>query len=84
LMCCLKYEQDAYTELLKITPKVGAIVKTADGKGVVEDANLLTGKLRVKLDSDAVVTVSKNDVEVIKDAVIRVNKDELKALKELE
>lgn len=84
LMCCLKYEQDAYTELLKVTPKVGAIVKTADGKGVVEDANLLTGKLRVKLESDAVVTVSKNDVEVIKDAVIRVNKDELKALKELE
>lgn len=84
LMCCLKYEQDAYTELLKTTPKVGAIVKTADGKGVVEDTNLLTGKLRVKLESDAVVTVHKNDVEIIKDSVIRVNKDELRALKELE
>ncbi len=84
LMCCLKYEQDAYTELLKTTPKAGAIVKTADGKGVVEDVNLLTGKLRVKLESDAVVTVHKNDVEVIKDSVIRVNKDELRALKELE
>ena len=84
LMCCLKYEQDAYTELLKTTPKVGAIVRTADGKGVVEDTNLLTGKLRVKLESDAVVTVHKSDVEVIKDSVIRVNKDELRALKELE
>lgn len=84
LMCCLKYEQDAYTELLKVTPKVGAIVKTADGKGVVEDVNLLTGKLRVKLESDAVITVSKDDVEVIKDSVIRVNKDELKALRGLE
>lgn len=85
LMCCLKYEQDSYEELLKVTPKIGAVVKTADGRGVVEDANLLTGKLRLKMDkTDAVVVVDKKDVEVIKDAVIRVGKDEIKALKELE
>lgn len=84
LMCCLKYEQDSYTELLRSTPKIGAIVKTADGKGTVEDVNLLTGKLRIKLESDAVVTVDKKDVQVIKDSVIRVNRDELNALKELE
>ena len=36
LMCCLKYEQDSYEDLLKHTPKVGAIVKTADGTGVAE------------------------------------------------
>lgn len=85
LMCCLKYEQESYEELLKITPKVGALVKTSDGRGVVEEVNLLTGKLRVKMDkTDAVVTVDKNDVEVIKDAVIRVDKDEIKALKGLE
>lgn len=84
LMCCLKYEQDSYTELLRSTPKVGAIVKTSDGKGTVEDVNLLTGKLRVKLESEAVITVDKKDVQVIKDSVIRVNKDELKALKNLE
>ena len=85
LMCCLKYEQESYEELLKITPKVGAVVKTADGRGVVEEVNLLTGKLRVKMDkTDAVATVDKNDVEVIKDAVIRVDKDEIKALKGLE
>ena len=85
LMCCLKYEQDAYEDLLKHTPKAGAIVKTADGKGVVEEVNLLTGKLRVKLDkSDNVVTVKKDDVEVIKDAVIKLDKHEIKALKGLE
>ena len=28
LMCCLKYEQDAYESLLKITPKNGALVQT--------------------------------------------------------
>ncbi|MDE6149949.1 MAG: stage 0 sporulation family protein [Ruminococcus sp.] len=85
LMCCLKYEQESYEELLKVTPKVGAVVKTADGRGIVEDVNLLTGKLRVKMDkTDAVATVDKKDVEVIKDAVIRVDKDEIKALKALE
>lgn len=85
LMCCLKYEQDSYEDLLKHTPKVGAIVKTADGKGVVQEVNLLTGKLRVKLDrSDNIITVKKDDVEVIRDGNIRVDKNELRALKGLE
>ncbi|MBQ8965991.1 stage 0 sporulation family protein [Ruminococcus sp.] len=85
LMCCLKYEQDSYEDLLKHTPKVGAIVKTSDGKGVVQEVNLLTGKLRVKLDrSDNVVTVKKDDVEVIRDGNIKVDKNELRALKGLE
>ncbi len=85
LMCCLKYEQDSYEDLLKHTPKVGAVVKTTEGKGVVQEVNLLTGKLRVKIDqSDNVVTVKKDDIEVIKDAVIRVDRNEMKALKKLE
>ncbi len=85
LMCCLKYEQDSYEDLLKHTPKSGAIVRTAEGRGVVEEVNLLTGKLRVKIDkSDNVVTVKKEDVEVIKDAVIRLDRNEIKALKGLE
>ena len=85
LMCCLKYEQDSYEDLLKHTPKAGAIVKTSEGKGIVEEVNLLTGKLRVKLDkSDNVINVKKDDVTVIKDAVIRLDRDEIKALKGLE
>lgn len=85
LMCCLKYEQDSYEDLLKHTPKVGAIVRTADGKGIVEEVNLLTGKLRVKMDkNDNVVVVKKDDIEVIKDSVIRLDRDEIKALKGLE
>ena len=85
LMCCLKYEQDSYEELLRTTPKTGAIVKTPDGKGVVEDINLLTGKLRVKHDgTETVNTYDKNDVSVIKDSVIRVDREEIKALKALE
>lgn len=85
LMCCLKYEQDAYEDLLRTTPKQGAIVKTTSGRGVVEEVNLITGKLRVKLDSNEnVVTFDKKEVEVIRDSVIRVDKNEIKALKALE
>ena len=87
LMCCLKYEQDCYEELLKITPKAGALVETAEGRGVVEDANILTGVLKVKLEKkqDApAITVKREDVKLIKDGQIRVNRDELAALKNLQ
>ncbi len=85
LMCCLKYEQESYEELLRTTPKVGAIVKTPEGRGVVEEVNLLTGKLRVKNDeTEAVNTFDKKDVHVIKDAVIKLDREEIKALKGLE
>ena len=86
LMCCLKNEQAAYDSLLKITPKVGAIVVTPDGdKGRVEDANLITGKLRIKTEkSEVPVTLDRSEVKLLKDAEIRLNKEELKALKNLE
>lgn len=87
LMCCLKYEQDAYEELLKFTPKNGAYVSTADGKGTVVDVNLLTGNLKVRLDSApdaAPKAYHRNDVKVLKDSVIKVNRDEIDELKDLE
>lgn len=85
LMCCLKYEQDGYEELLKITPKVGALVNTPSGRGTVTDANLISGKITVKLDGAEGTTVFERDkLTVIKDAVIKVSREELKALKDLE
>ena len=86
LMCCLKNEQNVYEELLKITPKMGAIVVTPDGdKGKVEDVNLITGKLRVKTEkSEVPVTLDRSEVKLLKDVEIRVNREELKALKKLE
>lgn len=87
LMCCLKYEQDVYEELLKLTPKVGAYVKTPEGKGTVIDANLLTGKLVVRLEAlkDGAPLVCKRDeVVIIKDAQIKLDRAEIAALKGLE
>lgn len=87
LMCCLKYEQNAYEHLLKITPKQGAIVETSEGKGTVLENNLLTGKLKVRLDryqEAAPQIFNRNDVKLVKDAPIRVAKEELEALKDIE
>ncbi|MBQ5320887.1 MAG: stage 0 sporulation family protein [Oscillospiraceae bacterium] len=50
LMCCLKYEQDVYEEFLKITPQSGACVRTPEGNGTVVESNLITGKIKVRLD----------------------------------
>lgn len=52
LMCCLKYEQDCYDELLKITPRKGAVVETQFGVGTVEYVNLLKGMLKVKIENE--------------------------------
>ena len=87
LMCCLKYEQDTYEELLKITPFAGAYVECAEGRGVVEESNLLTGKLKIKLDKNKdapPVSADRGDVRVIRDAQIRLERDEINALKGLE
>ncbi|MBR3971318.1 MAG: stage 0 sporulation family protein [Ruminococcus sp.] len=88
LMCCLKYEQEAYTDLLRNTPKYGAIVKTPLGKGTVVEVSLLTGMLKVKMDNTppeaAPQSFSVKDVKLIKDGHIRVDKKELEELKGLE
>ncbi|MCQ2470938.1 MAG: stage 0 sporulation family protein [Clostridia bacterium] len=87
LMCCLKYEQNSYEHLLRITPKCGAIVDTPEGRGKVVDVNLLKGVLKIQLDrrlDAAPVTYNRDEVKLIKDKKIMVEKDELDALKGIE
>ncbi len=87
LMCCLKYEQNAYDYLLKITPKPGAIVETAEGAGTVADFSLITGKLKIKLHNNPDAppkTFHRKDVKLVRDSKIRVAKEEIEALKDIE
>jgi len=89
LMCCLKYEQDAYEALLKETPNVGAIVQTPAGRGTVVSTNLLKGLAQIKLDAGPENTVSEfkvSELSVIKDSLKRTQEPEidLSTLKELE
>ena len=84
LMCCLKYEQEAYEEKIKRLPKAGAIVKTEDGEGVVSSVEVLKEVLRVQFKKDDVTTYKNykaSDVKVIKNAT---NKDQVMDSEEME
>ena len=52
LMCCLKYEQNVYKELLKKAPKTGSTVATPKGSGIVVEQNLMKKMVKVRLDSE--------------------------------
>ena len=52
LMCCLRYEQEAYEDLIKKVPKQGAFVETKDGFGTAVQVNLLRQTVKVRLDDD--------------------------------
>ncbi len=95
LMCCLKYEQDVYEEKLSRLPKVGAIVKTADGEGVVNSIETLKEIIKVKLKDENDETFFKrypaSEVKIIKNVDTEVmdeeekeNMAELQKLEELE
>jgi cell fate regulator YaaT (PSP1 superfamily) len=92
LMCCLKYEQEAYEEKIKRLPKIGAIVKTEDGEGTVEGVETLKERLRVKLKDDNGEYYYKKydakDVKIIKnvetDVIDEEEKANMKELQELE
>lgn len=87
LMCCLKFEHEAYRELLEKTPKVGALVDTPEGKATVIDLNLLTGKLTLQLKKSpdaAPLTMNVKDVKLIKDGKLKLDKAEIARLKRLE
>ena len=95
LMCCLKYEQNVYEDKLKHLPKIGAIVKTEDGEGVVDSIETLKEVVKVKLRDDNNETYYKrfnaNELKIIKNGFSDVvneeekeNMEELQRLEELE
>lgn len=92
LMCCLKYEQNVYEDKLARLPKIGAIVKTADGEGTVDSVETLKEILRVKFKDEEDGYFYKkypaSEVKLVKNAsydnVDEEEKEHLKELQELE
>ena len=70
LMCCLKYEQNVYEDKLKHLPRIGSIVKTEDGEGIVDSIETLREIVKVKLKDDNDETYYKKynakDLKIIK------------------
>ena len=62
LMCCLKYEQDAYEDLIRNSPKLDSFVDTPEGRGTVIELNLLRQQVKVRMeDRPEVTAVFPND-----------------------
>ena len=88
LMCCLKYESNVYEDKLKRLPNIGAIVKTEDGEGEVDNIETLKEIVRVKIkDGDSYIykKYPVSEIKVIKDiAKVKMDEEELEHKKELE
>ena len=89
LMCCLKYENEVYEEKLEKLPNIGAIVKTEDGEGEVDNIETLKEVVRVKLKDGYNYTYKKynvSDIKIIKDnkSVVLEDTEEKEHKKELE
>lgn len=84
LMCCLKHEQEVYEEKLSRLPSVGALVRTPDGKGIVEDVEVLREIVKVKIEQkDETI---KKDYQLSEIKILKDNKkidEEIENIKEL-
>ncbi len=73
LMCCLKYEQEAYEDLLAHSPKVESFVDTPDGRGTVIDVNLLRASVKVRMERspDTITSYPISEIEVFRNGKAR-------------
>ena len=62
LMCCLKYEQDAYEDLLRTAPKTESFVDTPEGRGTVVEVDVLRQRVKVRMEeSPETITIFRNE-----------------------
>jgi cell fate regulator YaaT (PSP1 superfamily) len=68
LMCCLKYEQEAYEDAHSRMPRPGHVVMTPEGQGMVEAVNLLKESVTVRLDRGGeadLINLPNSDIQII-------------------
>ncbi len=75
LMCCLKYEQDAYEDLLRNAPKAESFVDTPSGRGTVVDVDLLRSRVKVRLENEpeTIITVANTELAVLRSGKAKKN-----------
>jgi len=75
LMCCLKYEQDAYEDLIRTSPKADSFVDTPDGRGTVVDVDLLRQRVKVKMENqpEVIGTYQNTDIAVLRNGKAKKN-----------
>ncbi len=75
LMCCLKYEQDAYEDLIRTSPKLESFVDTPEGRGTVIELDLLRQRVKVRMEEDfSTVSVFSNaEIAVLRNGKAKKN-----------
>jgi len=66
LMCCLRYEYDAYKDFKSRAPKKGAIIETPMGLGKVSDLNTPRETVSMRLEDGTSVTVDLGSMDCAK------------------
>ena len=75
LMCCLKYEQDAYEDLLRSAPKAESFVDTPDGRGTVVEVDILRQRVKVRLEDqpETIVTHPNDEIAILRSGKAKKN-----------
>ncbi|MBE6941765.1 MAG: hypothetical protein E7455_05770 [Ruminococcaceae bacterium] len=75
LMCCLKYEQEAYEDLLRTAPKMDSFVDTPEGRGTIIDVDLLRQRVKVRLEKepDSIVNYPNAEIAVLRSGKAKKN-----------
>jgi len=75
LMCCLKYEQDAYEDLLRTSPKADSFVDTPDGRGTVVEIDLLRQRVKVRMEDqpEVIGTYANTDIAILRNGKAKKN-----------
>lgn len=66
LMCCLKYEEEAYEMLRRETPGVGTKVFTPEGEGVIAETSILKRRVKVKMISNEETEIKEYSLDDVK------------------
>lgn len=65
LKCCLRYEDETYTDLKKKLPKKNTKVKTSHGEGKVVDSQILTQLVLVEYQNGERIAVHVDEIEIV-------------------
>ncbi len=62
LMCCLRYEDDAYEEMKHKLPRKGTLIATTKGVGEVVDYDILQQKITMVTKDKKMIVVNKKEI----------------------
>ena len=65
LKCCLRYEDETYTELKKRLPPRNTLVNTPEGKGRIIDYQVLAQMVMVELETGTRTAVPRDKIEIL-------------------